>query len=59
MQIIKNRCEFAEGNLDLTVQKPGSVLWKKYFKKFAKFTGKHLCQGLLFNKVAGFRSVFL
>ena len=22
-------------------------------KKFAKLTGKHLCQGLLFNKVAG------
>ena len=24
-------------------------------KKFAKFTGKHLCQGLFFHKVAGLR----
>ena len=24
-------------------------------KNFAKYTGKHLCQSLLFNKVAGFR----
>ena len=23
------------------------------FKNFAKFTGKHLCQSLFFNKVAG------
>ena len=29
------------------------VLCKKgVFKKFAKFTGKHLCQSLFFNKVA-------
>ena len=24
-----------------------------YFENFAKFTGKHLCQSLFFNKVAG------
>ena len=24
-------------------------------RNFAKFTGKHLCQGLFFNKVAGLR----
>ena len=30
------------------------VLCKKgLLKHFAKFTGKHLCQGLIFNKVAG------
>ena len=23
------------------------------FRNFSKFTGKHLCQGLFFNKVAG------
>ena len=28
---------------------------KVVFKNFAKFTGKHLCQGLFFNKVAGLR----
>ena len=26
---------------------------KGVLRNFAKFTGKHLCQGLLFNKVAG------
>ena len=28
-------------------------------KNFAKFTGKHLCQSLFFNKVAGLRSATL
>ena len=28
-------------------------------KKFTKFTGKHLCQRLFFNKVAGLRPVTL
>ena len=26
------------------------------FRNFAKFTGKHLCQSLFFNKVAGLDS---
>ena len=28
---------------------------KGVLKNFAQFTGKHLCQGLFFNKVAGLR----
>ena len=32
---------------------------KGVFKNFSKFTGKHLCQSLLFNKVAGLRPVTL
>ena len=28
---------------------------KDVLKSFAKFTGKHLCQSLFFNKVAGHR----
>ena len=28
---------------------------KGVLKNFAKFTGKHLCQSLFFNKVAGLR----
>ena len=28
---------------------------KSAFKTFAKFTGKHLCHSLFFNKVAGVR----
>ena len=31
----------------------GGVLSKDVLKHFAKFTDKHLCRGLLFNKVAG------
>ena len=30
---------------------------KGVFKNFAKSTGKHLCQNLYFNKVAGLRSL--
>ena len=32
---------------------------KGVLRNFAKFTGKHLCQSLLFNKVAGLRPVTL
>ena len=28
---------------------------KKVHRNFSKFTGKHLCQSLFFNKVAGLR----
>ena len=28
---------------------------KSVIRKFEKFTGKHLCQGLFFNKIAGLR----
>ena len=40
-------------------QSPGGVLWKRFLKNFTKFTGKHLCQSLFFNKVAGLRSATL
>ena len=29
------------------------VFYQKDLRNFAKFTGRHLCQGLFFNKVAG------
>ena len=29
-----------------------AVLWKGLLRNFTKFTGKHLCQSLFFNKVA-------
>ena len=32
---------------------------KRVHKNFAKFTGKHLCQGLFFNKAAGLRMQFI
>ena len=37
-------------------KQPPEVLCKKgVLRNFAKFTGKHLCQSLFFNKVAGLR----
>ena len=32
---------------------------KSVLRNFTKFTGKHLCQSLLFNKVAGLRPAIL
>ena len=32
---------------------------KGVLRNFAKYTGKHLCQGLFFNKVAGLRAATL
>ena len=34
-------------------QPPEVFCKKRYFRNFAKFTGKHLCHCLFFNKVAG------
>ena len=37
-------------------KQPPEVLWEKGFlRNFTKFTGKHLCQNLFFNKVADLR----
>ena len=32
---------------------------KGVLKNFAKFAGKHLCQGLFFNKVASLKPFFI
>ena len=40
-------------------QSPEGVLKKGVLRNFAKFTGKHLCQSLFFNKVAGLRPATL
>ena len=34
-------------------KQPPKVLCKKVLRNFAKFTGKHLCQNLFFNKISG------
>ena len=34
-------------------QSTGGVLLKAVLRNFTKFTGKHLCQSLFFNQVAG------
>ena len=40
-------------------KQPPEVFYKKgVLRKFAKFTGKRLCQSLFFNKVTGLRPYF-
>ena len=46
----------AERGLKNVVYRMWSIK-KGAFKNSAKFTGKHLCQSLFFNKVAGLRLI--
>ena len=39
--------------------RPEMFCKKGVLRNFVKFTGKHLCQGLFFNKVAGLRPATL
>ena len=39
--------------------RPEVFCWKGILKYFTKFTGKHLCQSLFFNKIAGLRPATL
>ena len=48
-----------EYSLPLENSFPEVFCRKGVLRNFAKFTGKHLCQSLFFNKVAGLRSVTL
>ena len=49
------------GKLFYNKQKHSPVVFckKGAFRNFAKFTGKHLCQSVFFNKVAGLRPATL
>ena len=41
-------------------KQPPEVFYKKgVHRNFSKLTGKHLCQSLFFNKVAGFKPASL
>ena len=57
--IVKRIRAVASPNINhyIAMSRPGSVK-KGAFKNFAKFTGKHLCQSVFFNKVAGLRPHF-
>ena len=44
---------------DWWIFKNSEVATKGVLRNIAKFTGKHLCQSLFLNKVAGLRSTFL
>ena len=54
-------CEEVEGHqtdveyLPFRSSRPGVFCKKGVLRKFAKITGKHLCQSLFFNKVVGLR----
>ena len=48
-----------ENSSKLQKQRPGVFYKKGILKNFTKFTGKHLCQSLFLNKVAGLRPVTL
>ena len=51
---------FFEGRMLLNRSgRPEVVCKKRVLKNFSKFTGKHLCRSLFFNKVAGLRSATL
>ena len=56
---IKSTTNFSVTFCNSTESGTGGFLWKRCFENFAKFTGKHLCQGLFFNKVTGLRPATL
>ena len=44
--------KFTEGRKEERSSRPDVFCEKDVLRNFAKFTGKHLCQSLFFNKVA-------
>ena len=57
LEIVRCRTsrKLIERSLFLRSSRPNVFCKKGVFRQFAKFTGKHLCQSLFFNKVAGLR----
>ena len=53
MIILKREQTFLESS------RPDVFCKKGVLRSFSKFTGKHLCQSLFFNKVAGLRTATL
>ena len=51
----RSDCIISNSLFNLQEQPPGVLCKKGFFRNFAKFTGKHLCQSLIFIKVAGLR----
>ena len=49
----------SESLLSHRKQPPGVLCRKGFLRNFTKFTGKHLCQSLFFNNVAGLRPATL
>ena len=58
MVLEMEQCPDVERQLSKGVLLKG-VLLKGVLNNFANFTGKHLCQSLFFNKVAGGACIFI
>ena len=50
---------FASLKKILQKKSSGGILLRRCFRNFAKFTGKHMCQRVLVNKVSGLSSATL
>ena len=61
MMLVEQRTSWGEMSFrDIFQKQPPEVFYKKgVLRNFAKFTRKHLCKSLLFNKVAGLRPATL
>ena len=62
LQALRNACNFIKkrpGKFAKFLRTPyrsshwSCYVWKGVLRNFAKFTGKHQCKSLIFNKVAG------
>ena len=47
---LKQNCALTE-SINITSSRPEMFRKKGFLRNFAKFTGKHLCQSLFFNKL--------
>ena len=60
MKSFKVKCQnVSETEISSRSSRPGVLCKKGALRNFSKFTGKHLCQSLFFNKVAGLRPATL
>ena len=59
VEFLANSIVVCIGTLSFQKQPPEVFYKKSVPKNFTKFTGKHLCQSLFFNKVAGLRPATL
>ena len=52
---IKKTFKFKLESIRVSISRPEVICKKGALENFAKFTRKHLCQSLFFNKVAGLK----
>ena len=59
MKLKHNQALLGLRDLFLTYFAVAATMKKGFLRNFTKFTGKHLCQSIFFNKVAGLRAATL